>query len=215
MEIIDTLQVIAIILVSLLYFFVFYFVFIKRERVKRIRSYFFKGLVNIFSSNESTSSYVEEFDLVYKKLKEKFPRETNQYRNAIEILEDIFTQINVQDINRICKVYKLKEDSEKIIDKQKLLDMIKLIKEKRPFSSINSKESHLLMNIKTAIETNNVELGNTMLTQLSDNIEIVENNLRNQERQSKKSFVVAIVGIVLTVIFGLSQLIPFISTLIN
>lgn len=211
----DLIQIGIATLAGVTYIFFFFRVFLKHERRKKLRQYFYNSIIEIMKLNESTEKKVEKFDLINKKLIEKFPKETIRFRNSLEILEEIYTEINVIKEGSYKKRYKLSDDDLKILDKNNIMEMIEFLRKERPFSTLNSKEAHLLMNINNAIENNNVELGRTMLSQLSDNIELLESNLYTQEKMTKKSFVVAIIGLVLTIVFGISSLYPIIKSWFN
>ena len=87
-----------------------------------------------------------------------------------------------------------------------ILDIYKLLKQKEPFSSVTSKESNLLKNINDAIIKNNTDLGLSTLQQLAEEIANKEKTIKKKEKENQVATIVSIVGVVLTIVFGLLSL---------
>ncbi|MBQ2285484.1 MAG: hypothetical protein II244_07445 [Clostridia bacterium] len=84
--------------------------------------------------------------------------------------------------------------------------MFKYIKEKEPFASIPAKEANLLNNINDALLKNNIDLGTVSLAQLSKELSSKEIEIKKMEKQNLIGTIVSIIGIILTVIFGILSL---------
>ena len=77
------------------------------------------------------------------------------------------------------------------------------MKAKNPYSSLSSKEANLLMVLSGSIENKNEGLGNNTVSQIADEFEILESSLRKQSKKNTVSFLISVVSVILTVIFGL------------
>jgi hypothetical protein len=56
--------------------------------------------------------------------------------------------------------------------------------------------------LQQAIETSNSALGSTILRELSEELARKDNAIRVQQRRSNMSFMVAVIGVILTIVFG-------------
>ena len=81
----------------------------------------------------------------------------------------------------------------------------------QPFSSVSSKHGNLLNMIKHAFDTNNKDLGSNNLTQLANDIEVLESIIENQDKRNQVSMTISLVGVILTVVFGALSIIPLIA----
>ena len=91
--------------------------------------------------------------------------------------------------------------------RDKIILVIDKLKEENPFVSLPPKEGNLLTIIKQSIETNNKDLGISSLNQLSDEIEILDANIRIQEKRNINAYIVSVIGVILTIVFGIITLI--------
>ncbi len=93
--------------------------------------------------------------------------------------------------------------------RNRIIGIISIIKERNPFVSLSSKEANLLINLHHSIESGNKDLGHTILKQLSDEMEILESNIRIQAKRNNTSYIIAAIGIVLTIFFGILSFVRF------
>ena len=52
-------------------------------------------------------------------------------------------------------------------------------------------------------------MGRNALIQRAEDIEILDNNFKIQEKKNVSAYIVSVVGVILTIIFGIISLIPF------
>lgn len=88
-----------------------------------------------------------------------------------------------------------------------IIDILDYINTNYPFSKIPQKEASLLKIIKESLDNNNIDLGNTAVNQLSEEIGLKEKRQFKLESQNKLSTIISIVGIILTIFFGILSLI--------
>ena len=72
----------------------------------------------------------------------------------------------------------------------------------RPFSKLPSKEEAILSNIQEAIVKGNALLGGVALKQLCEEIKLRETQLEKQSQINRISIVISIVGVILSLFFG-------------
>lgn len=87
--------------------------------------------------------------------------------------------------------------------RNRVFKIIRRMKVRNPFASLDSKDANLLSNLQQAIGAGNAALGTTILRQLAEEIETKDSTIRTQESRTRISFMVAVIGVVLTIVFGL------------
>jgi hypothetical protein len=88
----------------------------------------------------------------------------------------------------------------------KVVRLIRVAKTENPFLGIPSKEANLLITLNQAMRDNNLDLGKKTITLLSQEIEKTVKLLTTQEKRNAVSYIVSIVGVILTIIFGIISL---------
>jgi uncharacterized protein YsxB (DUF464 family) len=170
------------------------------------RNSFFNSTSSVLKMCSDDKDCIEQINTNFKKWILQSPNLTSDYNASVELLEEM--------------VYNFDEnydDEESVISsinanaRNRIVKIISIMKETNPFISLSDKEAYALMNLKTAIEDSNKELGNTMLNQVSKDIENLESNLKYQINKSKNSDMTATIGVVLTLVFGLISLLQFIG----
>lgn len=87
-----------------------------------------------------------------------------------------------------------------------VFEIRKEIMSREPYITVPPKEANLLKAIRDSIEKNNKELGRNSLTQLSKEMTNKEKTLKRMERANQISMIISVVGVILTVIFGVLSL---------
>ncbi|MQL51050.1 hypothetical protein GFC01_01945 [Desulfofundulus thermobenzoicus] len=172
-------EIVSIILLLLLLGFYVYIISIaiRRDMVRIVHRTFFKAVNSIFSTLANEDEYIKQISMNYKKLSEKNPNLSNETKSFIDLLEEMVFQIDTLDSKKFKKIYKI-EPSNDI--RTKALKIIDDAREKNPFVSLSSKEANLLISLRNAIESNNIDLGRLMLKQLADELEILESNIKQR-----------------------------------
>lgn len=90
-----------------------------------------------------------------------------------------------------------------------IIMLLNYIKINYPFSKTPQKEAALLKIVKEALEKENKELGINAINQLSEEIEIKGKSQIKLETQNKISTIISIVGVILTIFFGIISFLKF------
>lgn len=183
-----------------------YFVFriIRRIDIKSLKQKFFVAIISVLNNTENEEDRIKQLNLNFKKLSESYSNYSSELKSSLDLLEDMIFAIDTLGELKFEKQYGIKVTND---IRNKIIRIIEKMREQNPFVSISSKEANLLINLNHAIESRNKDLGHTILKQLSDEIEILESNISIQDNRNKNSYIIAIVGIILTIYFGIFALI--------
>lgn len=179
-----------------MYFLVFYIVFGKTYIQRARYASFYKSVLSVYKECHVLEDALEQLSLNYK-------LGATKDLTLLDMLEQlIFYYDTYSDKNF---KYRFGETKDTKI-RSFILDIYKLLKQKEPFSSVTSKESNLLKNINDAIIKNNTDLGLSTLQQLAEEIANKEKTIKKKEKENQVATIVSIVGVVLTIVFGLLSL---------
>lgn len=90
--------------------------------------------------------------------------------------------------------------------KNACLKLYTYIVDVEPFSNLPETQATLLKNIKDAMLKGNIDLGKVALKQLTEELIDSERQLEKQERINKITVILSIVGMLLTIYFGIASL---------
>ena len=190
-----------LVLVLIIYFFVFYIVFLKSTLQKTRYASFYKAILSVHKEFHLLEDALEQLSLNYNKIFQKLG--SNYDLSLLDMLEQLIYYYDSYSEKNF--KYRFGETKDPKI-RSFILDICKLVKKKEPFSSVASKESTLLKNINDAIIKNNKDLGLSTLQQLADEIANKEKTIKKKEKENQVATIVSIVGVILTVVFGLLSL---------
>jgi hypothetical protein len=183
--------------------FVFYIPFVllfqKRTALRMARKRFCRGVVSVFQNCADDAQAVPQVLMLYKRLAERYTSLSSLLCSAAEMIEDLLCMMDTSPPH----VFKEEHGMDAPIDiRNRMVTLLALVRQQQPFSSISSKEGNLLNMLKQAVESNNRAMALNTLTQLGDEIEVLERGMRRQEGRNRLSFAVSVVGVVLTIFFG-------------
>lgn len=181
---------------------------IKGIQYENLKKRFFNGVNSVFERNSDNVKCIPELLTLYNRLMVKFPGAEKNYENLLEIVEDLLYYCDTRSKDNLKKQYGVEFDQ---IQRGRIVEIIYHLKNQNPFSSTSSKFNGLLMQINQAFELNNSPMGKSSLLQLSEDINLIENNLRSKEKDNLRSYIISIVGTILTIIFGVVSLIPLLK----
>jgi hypothetical protein len=176
----------------------------KTKKKRLIYKGFFRAVISIVERTNNSKKIINEIKLNFRKLAEKNPSHKEIIRNPTDLLEELVYNIDKQEPKRFKEIFGFEISLE---TRDKIIIVIDILKEENPFVSLPPKEGNLLTIIKQSIETNNTELGISSLNQLSDQIEILDSNMRIQEKRNINAYIVSVIGVLLTIVFGIITLI--------
>jgi len=206
MEIFKLINEIILFVVLPLYFYLFFKVLIN-DLHKKSYKHFCKSVKAVINSCLDDSECIRQINMNFKIWIEKFPDISSTIKNPVEILQKIVYEYDTIGSESFEKKNGVKLSLE---DRNRIMSIVKYMKIENPFVSLSDKESTLLKNIKYSLENDDNNLSESMLTQLSNDIEYLETELKIQKESNKKSYILSILGLILTVLFGAMSLIPLI-----
>jgi hypothetical protein len=121
-------------------------------------------------------------------------------RGFTDLVEDFIFSFDARGSEWLKNVFKIEIDRSL---RNQAYGLLVYIRESNPFSSLPSKESNLLQTLNQALESSNKDLGISTILQLAQEIEILDSAIRTGETRARISYIISIVGIVLTTFFGL------------
>ena len=199
-------KIVLIYSLVLLFYIPFIFIIRRSRNTRYARKRFARGIKSILENCEKDTDSVSQVLMLYKRLAEKYGDLNNYFRSATEMLEDLVVQVDTTNEKDFKELYNLEIPSEL---RQRMLNQINLLKAYQPYSSISSKQGNLLNMLKHSIDNANKDLAINTLSQLGDEMEVLEGNVRRQENRNRISFSISIIGVILTIFFGAISFIQF------
>lgn len=196
------------ILIVVLFYIPLLLMMVRMMRQKRARREFYHALLSILQRVLDDNAAVEQIQIIFKKISERYPHVSSTYKNAMGFVEDLLYRVEAYGEKQYKDAYGLDYSAEQ---KDRVVNIIAIMKQRQPFSSVSSKYGNLLNMIKHAFDTSNPELGTSNLRQLADDIEVLESTLDTQAKRNQMSIVVSIVGVVLTLVFGALTVVQWVS----
>lgn len=193
----------------LITFIIIFFAFWRKPITYKIaRKRFYLGVTSVFENCSDDSECIPQIQMLYKRLSERYSSLSENIRSSTEMIEDLICSIDTSNQEQ----FKEKFGIERPLQiRSRIINTLNLMKNLQPFSSLSSKEGNLLNMLKHAIDTQNPDLAKNTLSQLADEIEVLEGSLRAQSKRNQVSFVISIVGVILTVFFGIIAFIQFVA----
>ena len=201
-----TYEIVNIIMVPLVIIFYGYLIYLvsKRLQIREIEKKFFQAVISVLENSQDESDNIEQLEIHFKKLRERYPTLSRDPKTTIDFLEDMLYYIDTLGEKKFSKRFGLGGTSE---TRKRITKIINVMKSQDPFGSLSREDANLLNDMKRAIETGNIDLGTTTLRQLTEEIKIKESNVKIQERKNTTATVIAVVGAILAFVFGLLSLI--------
>ena len=192
----------VLIMAPLVVIFYGFFVFkvLKRDRVRILEKRFFRAVVSILNNNQNEEECIKQLNLNFKKLSEKYPNLSSDLKSSVDLLEYFIHYYDTLGEKRFTDRFYLEITND---IRNRVMKITEKMKEQNPFVSLSSRDANLLINLKNSIETGNADLGLTILNQLAEETEVKESNIRIQENRNTTAYIIATIGVILTIVFGL------------
>lgn len=174
-----------------------------KQEVRFLRN-FFRILIVIQKKNLPIEDSIEQIKLDFYELDWQ-SKDTNL---TVEILDTLNRLIYILDTNPKNKIIKSIDVDQEVI-RDFAVEIYNYLKQRDPFAEISTKEANLLNNLKLLIDSKQIELGVKTLEQLGDEIKLKDMVIEKKEQQNKKATIISIVGMVLTLVFGVVSIILF------
>lgn len=170
---------------------------------------FYTIICHIYNNNNnrySIEDLYEQINLNYEKFCQSYP--DNKYTSVLDLLETLIYNIDLFANDKKFKRFFKNERNTEI--RGFIIEMCSYIKNINPFISIPKKEADLLQSIQNALLNDNESLGINSLIHLSQEIKNKEKIIIKQDHVNKRASIVSIVGVVLTIFFGIISFIKLI-----
>ncbi|MGI4750840.1 MAG: hypothetical protein ACRYFB_09410 [Janthinobacterium lividum] len=199
---------ISIIIITLIGFSSVVLFAFRSGNIEKFRKAYGYAIINLTEPSAWDMQKVyDKLNIIFQKLLEVHPIMRKKFKNSIDFYEDFLFFIESQPINYA--YFNVK--SMNVALKSRLFELANLARAENPFASIPPREANLLQMLSNAIKTDNKDLGTTTLKQLVQQIELTNNDLNSQRKRNNISYILAIVGFILTIFFGVISLIGFIK----
>ena len=200
--------ILSIIFVTLISFLAY--IFVKQDSEDFMVKRFYMIIYHIYynNNNYSIQDLYEQINLNYEKLCQEDILE-NKYTSVLDLLETLIYNIDAFDNDKDFKKFFKNERNTEI--RRFIIEICSYIKSINPFISISKKEADLLQSMQNALINNNESLGMNSLLQLSEEILYKEKVIIKQEKDNKRTTILSIVGVILTIFFGIISIIQFLG----
>ena len=194
------LIVIAYILFVLAYIYFFMFICLKQSKRRKCLNKFFNILETLYSKEIDIDNAIRQLFLDYNQLCLDNSCECNY--KLLELLRLVIYRLDSNQIKTTKEghIGKLKEQNK---FREYVLNLYLEIDKQEPFSILPDKEAALMNNIRVAINSNNTNLSNDLLIQLSNEIQSKEKVIIKEKRQARIATFISIIGLMFTIVFGI------------
>ena len=187
-------------ILTTLFYGLFTYYALRSTRSRLILRRLFRAIITVLSNNQNDDDCIRQIELSFRKASERYPSETSKLRSCVSVLEHMVFYYDTLGEDNFRSRFKGVDISAGM--RNRVFAIIDRMKAQNPFASLDPKDANLLTSLQQAVGTGNVALGTSVLRQLADEIEVKESAIRTQESRSEISFMVAVIGVVLTIIFG-------------
>lgn len=200
------MMIILLTIVVIPFYGYFLYIFSRRFARGKVGRKFFHAVVSILENNPNERDCIEQLDINFRKLRERYPTASSDVKSTVDLLEDMLHYYDTLGGKGVKTRFNLEVTSS---IRSKLAIIINEMKSQNPFVSLSREDANLLADLKHSIETGNTELGIRTLRQIAEEIKIKESNMRIRERKSTTSNIIAVIGAILTLFFGLLSFVKF------
>ncbi|MBS1526420.1 MAG: hypothetical protein JST19_12270 [Bacteroidetes bacterium] len=172
-------------------------------RIYKLKRSFFRAILQVTAINIDNGQSWEELKLDYKRLIKRSSKFKDQYRNISDLLEEFLYHYDTEGAQSLNLMTNIASTN---ATRAKVVMLIRIARSENPFLGIPNKEANILMMLSQALTDNNIELGKNSLIQLSQEIEKTTTMLETQEKRNITAYIISIVGVILTIVFGIISL---------
>lgn len=202
------ISIIVGVLLYALFFGAFFWFYRTKVQVTALRRRFFRALVTILKKDDDNASKEEQLNLNFKKLAENYPRAASQFRGTTDLIEDLIHFFDAGGPEMLDKVFETEAEE---TTRDGAYSLLRYIRDNNPFTSLPTREASLLQNLQDAVDKQNKELGLATLRQLAERIEVLDSTVRAKDRAAKVAFLISVLGVILTIVFGLLSFVQVIA----
>lgn len=182
----------------------------RSSRIGFARRRFCRGVVAVLHGTDDLAVATAQIEVIFKNLEERYTAIKGRFRSVNDMIEDLLVALDTSDPKAFKAHYGMEVPSD---FRGRLYRIRTLLKQEQPFATLTSKQAQLLTQLRGALETNNRDFGANLVTQLGTEFEVLEGNVRQQAQRGHITFLVSMVGAVLTLFFGLVSFLQFFAAL--
>ena len=182
----------------------------RNARIGFARRRFCRGAVAVLHGTEDDTVAAAQIEVIFKNLEERYTAMKDRFRSVNDMIEDLLVALDTSDHKAFKTQYGVEVPSD---FRGRLYRIRTLLKQEQPFATLTSKQAQLLTQLRSALETDNKDFGANLITQLGTEFEVLEGNVRQQAQRGRITFLVSVVGAVLTLFFGLVSFVQFFAAL--
>ena len=164
-----------------------------KSSVKVYEDDFFKTTNALIKQNDSLSININSIRKIFNSIDRKSNGKLFNY-GFVNVLEDY-------SVNLLTA--KTKEDNENF---SLIVNLINEELKGEPFNQLKPEQKRILLNLQNSLKTQDIKNGIYNLNELNDVLRIQNENIEKLEIQNAWSIPLAIIGVVLTLIFGIISL---------
>jgi len=164
-----------------------------KSSVKTYEEDFFKTTNALIEQKDSLSININSIKKIFNSIDRKSNGKLFNY-GFINVLEDYSVNLLTAETKKDNKNFNL---------------IVNLINEElkgEPFNQLKSEQKRILLNLQNSLKTQDFKNGMYNLNEMNDVLRIQNENIEKLERQNAWSIPLAIIGVVLTLIFGIISL---------
>jgi hypothetical protein len=191
---------VAILGLVLLFYGLVIYTSLRTARSRMLLRRLFRAVVSVLNNNQNDDECIRQIELDFRKANERYPSEATNLRSCVNVLERLVFYYDTLGEKSFRNSFKQVDISIGI--RNRVFAIIDKMRAQNPFVSLDPKDANLLTTLQQAIGTSNTALGTSALRQLAEEIELKEGTIRTQESRYRLSLMITIIGVVLTIIFG-------------
>jgi hypothetical protein len=164
-----------------------------KSSVKTYEDDFFKTTNALIEQQDSLSININSIKKIFNSIDRKSNGKLFNY-GFINVLEDYSVNLLTAETKKDNKNFSL---------------IVELINEElkgEPFNQLKSEQKRILLNLQNSLKTQDVKNGIYNLNEMNDVLRIQNENIEKLEKQNAWSIPLAIIGVILTLIFGIISL---------
>lgn len=207
--------VIPIVFGGLALFFVTIFVAMNRSLNKAAKRRELRdavsGFVRALHSNLKSGNYDEQaglLSIIHRKLALIDPEISP---NLTDLIESYIYHYETSSPQVFKQLFDLDKDP---LIRDRALALLAFLRKREPFATISARPAAILRTLQQALDSGNHDLASTTMTQLVDQIGQMEETERLTQKRARTTYVLSLIGLVLTATFGLISLIQLVYPLV-
>lgn len=176
--------------VVIVYLFFFLTVIPERVRLSKHKNNFYSTANKYLSERDTVSVNAKNLQVIFNSIDRESKGTLSKY-GYVSLLEDYLRQI-ISDTN---------EENNKFYDP--IFTILESEREQEPYLQLPPEERRILVNLENSVKNNDTQTALFNLTELNNVLRINNENLEKLRKQNRWSVPLAIVGLIITILFGI------------